>query len=295
MLEYSSGSKNRDFSKFDNMSTEELEEILRADSQLPDDVNSDTDAILYIMGVIAKREKEHPTGKFTDVHKAWKSFTDYYLPYSNDDKALYDFENGESKVNGQANLLPPSRPNKKSRVMRASLVAAVFSVLLLAGTVTAKAFGLDLWGTIAKWTMETFGYSMPGTTENPAGYISLQDALSKYGVTEPIAPSWIPEGYKLISVDVSETPVKTKFLATYKNNSDELIISVTKTLNRSLATFEKDANEVTMYVAGGIEHYIMTNNGRKRAVWIVDSYECAISGQITDDEIVRMIDSIYER
>ena len=37
----------RDFSKFDEMSTEELNEILRQDSQLPDGEDSDTDAILY--------------------------------------------------------------------------------------------------------------------------------------------------------------------------------------------------------------------------------------------------------
>ena len=48
----------RDFSKFDEMSTEELNEILRQDSQLPDGEDSDTDAILYIMGVIAKRNQE---------------------------------------------------------------------------------------------------------------------------------------------------------------------------------------------------------------------------------------------
>lgn len=40
----------RDFSKFDEMSTEELNEILRQDSQLPDGEDSDTDAILYIWG-----------------------------------------------------------------------------------------------------------------------------------------------------------------------------------------------------------------------------------------------------
>ena len=39
----------RDFSKFDEMSTEELNEILRQDSQLPDGEDSDTDAILYII------------------------------------------------------------------------------------------------------------------------------------------------------------------------------------------------------------------------------------------------------
>ena len=41
----------RDFSKFDEMSTEELNEILRQDSQLPDGEDSDTDAILHPRGV----------------------------------------------------------------------------------------------------------------------------------------------------------------------------------------------------------------------------------------------------
>jgi|AGTN01.1.fsa_nt_gi hypothetical protein len=67
-------SNRHDYSKFDNMSTEALEEILRLDSQLPDDEESNVDAILYITGVIEKREKEHPTGRFTDVQTAWASF-----------------------------------------------------------------------------------------------------------------------------------------------------------------------------------------------------------------------------
>ena len=58
----------RDFSKFDEMSTEELNEILRQDSQLPDGEDSDTDAILYIMGVIAKRNQELPSSDFRDVN-----------------------------------------------------------------------------------------------------------------------------------------------------------------------------------------------------------------------------------
>ena len=51
----------RDFSKFDEMSTEELNEILRQDSQLPDGEDSDTDAILYIMGAVSYTHLTLPT------------------------------------------------------------------------------------------------------------------------------------------------------------------------------------------------------------------------------------------
>ena len=83
-----SGNKHRDYSIFDNMSTETLEDILRADSQLPNGENSDVDAILYIMEVIAKREREAPTGRFTNVQDAWVSFDENYLPYTKDDRSI---------------------------------------------------------------------------------------------------------------------------------------------------------------------------------------------------------------
>jgi hypothetical protein len=73
-------SKQQNYSLFDSMSTEELETILQADAQFFDGNESNTDTILYIMEVIARRESEHPTGRLTDVKAAWKSFENNYLP-----------------------------------------------------------------------------------------------------------------------------------------------------------------------------------------------------------------------
>ena len=82
----------RNFSKFDEMSTEELNEILRQDSQLPDGEDSDTDAILYIMGVIAKRNQELPSSDFGDVNHAWSSFNKNYRFASSEGCSLFDFD-----------------------------------------------------------------------------------------------------------------------------------------------------------------------------------------------------------
>lgn len=90
---------NRDFSKFDEMSTEELNEILRQDSQLPDGEDSDTDAILYIMGVIAKRNQELPSSDFGDVNHAWSSFNKNYRFASSEGCSLFDFDD-EPQLNG---------------------------------------------------------------------------------------------------------------------------------------------------------------------------------------------------
>ena len=79
--------KNRvDYSKYDEMGTEALEEILRLDFQMSEEAESDIDAILYISEVIARREKNPP-----DVGAAWEQFNTKYRPYVTDGRSLYDF------------------------------------------------------------------------------------------------------------------------------------------------------------------------------------------------------------
>ena len=51
---------------------------------------------------------------------------------------------------------------------------------------------------------------------------------------------------------------------------------------------------MSVYERDGIEHYIMTNNRQINAVWTNKNYECSIGGDISEDELRKMIDSIYE-
>lgn len=141
----------RDFSKFDEMSTEELNEILRQDSQLPDGEDSDTDAILYIMGVIAKRNQELPSSDFGDVNHAWSSFNKNYRFASSEGCSLFDFDD-EPQLNGTSDktqiLRPAPRSNTRPRkwVLRTARILAAVIAVLLATSLTAYAFGFELWG-----------------------------------------------------------------------------------------------------------------------------------------------------
>lgn len=58
--------------------------------------------------------------------------------------------------------------------------------------------------------------------------------------------------------------------------------------------YEKDFDDPEIYKANGIDHYIMTNMGEFLTVWQVGSLEVSISGVPTREELVKMIDSIYE-
>ena len=67
-----------DLSKFDSMTTEELEEVLRLDAQAPEEQESDTEKILYIMEMLTERKRNNGhTGK--TALEAYESFKQYYL------------------------------------------------------------------------------------------------------------------------------------------------------------------------------------------------------------------------
>lgn len=69
--------QNRDFSKYDNMTTESLEEILRLDASAADGDATDTGLLIHIMEVLASREKSNSTGK--SALEAWESFQQDYM------------------------------------------------------------------------------------------------------------------------------------------------------------------------------------------------------------------------
>ena len=90
----------QDQSKFDNMSTAELNEYLRQDAERDD---SDLDDVLYIMEVLAKREKEENNDNLPDVRKAWASFQANYNTADNDGRPLHDFDD-EAEGKAEADI-----------------------------------------------------------------------------------------------------------------------------------------------------------------------------------------------
>jgi hypothetical protein len=277
------------------MRTEVLEEILHADSQLSNSEDSDMDTILYIMEVIAKREKEQPTGKFTDVHTAWSSFSEYYLPYLENDKSLYDDEEIKGKTDIKQIPLYKSSPSRKRRLqLRIACITIFVVVSLFTGTVTAKAFGFNLWSAVAEWTMDIFGFSQTDIqdTNNISEYDSMNEALNHYGIEKELAPTWFPKGYLFKSVIITETPKRTTFDATYKNQDAEILVTIISSIEPATSIYEKDDSDVVVYTVNEIKYYIMTNIKQTKVVWLTDNYECSITGVFSFDEAKIMIDSI---
>ena len=292
---------NRDFSRFDSMSTETLREILYQDSLLPEREGYDMDAILYILEVVNKREETEPTEKFTPVDDAWAQFNEHYRSNDCDGKSLYEFS---SECDPSVSTILPfptkehSKPRKSLRtLLRVGCTAAALLIVLFAGSLSAYAMGFDLWGAVAQWTKDTFGFS---TVAQPLEYNSIypagndpRDLLKEYKITEDLLPTWLPDGYEFVGIEVTETPTRKVFDVTYSNNSSEIAVSITVLTSSSIYTYEKDNFEVLTYLSGGIDHYIMQNNGKISTIWVNGSCECSIIGNISLDDIQKIIDSIY--
>ena len=138
--------RDSEFVKYDAMSTEELQQLLREDASKPVGEESDTDVLFYVMEVLAKRRKERNEGKSPE--EALESFKKHY--------------NTENEISSDSERVPAA-PKRSGigRWMKGLIAAAAVFAFVIGGSLTANAIGFDLWEVIAKWTQETFhlGYA----------------------------------------------------------------------------------------------------------------------------------------
>jgi len=273
----------QDFSKYDAMTSEELAQLLRLDSEAPEGNGLDIDTLLYITGVLAEREKtNNNTGK--TAQEAWISFQQHYMPSEEECLEIEEVKPVKSR---------------NPWVCRA-IAAAAAVVLIVAVPLTAKALNWEeIWTAVATWAKETFSFVREDQPEvdDPSNadtcqYTSLEQALSETKRQEGLVPKWIPDGFELEKIDVDETPMQRNYVALYTKNDIVLNICVRSYEGIDPERVESSENLIEVYDVGGIQYHIFKNYDQLRAVWITNSYECYISGEITIEEMKKMIDSI---
>jgi len=296
-----------DYSKFDTMPTNTLEEILRLDAQLPEGETPDPEAILYIMEVLAGRERESENN-IPDVERAWHIFNESYRPRSEDDTSRDEEDNEIEQKNPSKNaediqtspLKVKSRPGRRSRRfgVRMGFAAVLVVVMLAMGTVTASAFGYDLWTAFARWTGEVFGFH--NSIEQQGNYVDKQLNVLRYsmeerGITQKVLPNYLPEGYEVVSTQSWAEEEFIKFDCLLSNGEASIVLVYSLHLNDDYTMgFEKNLEDPEEYEVNGIIHYIMGNVDTYLIAWANEDVECKILGISSMEETKKIIDSIYE-
>ena len=270
---------NPDFSKYDSMSIGELEEILRADAQGPERDDSDVDEILYVMEVLAKKRLQNCIAGKTAL-EAYQEFQQHYLPMAEED----------------------SKPRRKSNVIPFRRIAAVAAclVLVFSLTTTANAFSFrDVWEAVVTWAQETFSFSMGVEVSEPKAdselmFDSLQAALTDDNLPSDMVPMWIPNEFTLTEVVVDRNPKQDTYIAIYDDEYTRLKICVQSFLINRPEQVEASGDLIEIYNNHGIDYHIFKNKQVIQAVWLTDTFECYISGEISMENLKLMIDSIVE-
>lgn len=241
------GNLPKDFSEFDHMSSEMLEQILRADAQKLDD-DSDLDAILYITGLLNERETKNccPKGK--------------------QKRPLVRFVAAVAAV---VCLLIAST---------SIAVAFGFDVRGIIATWTNDVFRFA--GTNVRNTNK-----VPAIPEDQGetDYADLETALIHFGMKNIKEPSVLPEAFALDYFDVLANEVGVTIYAEYLSVDGRDYISVCIRDHKGVpsATYEKTAHEVDVFRVEETVCYAFRNTEHETIVWVTDQYECCVNGTVS--------------
>ena len=286
--------RRRDFSIFDSMSTEELEDYL-ADSYMLPDEEVDMDAMVHVLGELKRRDNRDEAEKAAAIDAAWASFNRDYRPSAEDDA---DDPAGAVEAGREQETAQPSPvPRRRTAALRVLAAAAILIAALLCGSIVSYAAGYDLFGAVARWTRETFGFS------SSARYIEDQTypeqtsdlflMLIENDISEAVLPRYLPEGFSLVTTNLIQEDSSVMCLCLLSDGESSISLQYKAYIDRQIRTIhEKDLEEPELYATSFADFYIMTNMGKYKTVWLYENVECSISGVPSREELIRIIDSI---
>ena len=257
----------------EQMSTEQLDEMLQHELEKE---SVDESAVHLIMEVLEKRDQDMPVEINPQVATAWEK---YQMRASVQSRAKFSF---------------------RSWPMRIAAAVAVVIALTLAVPQSAEAEGF--WERLSRWTDSIFEFFAPGDemaeqeyvfkTDNP-GLQQVYDTVTAMGVTEPVVPMWLPDGYELVECKLSEFPSKTVIYARFKDGIGTISLDFAIRNAQSPRQYSKDEENAKTREIADIDHKILHNEEWWTAAWTRDRLECAIYIDCHEETLYKILMSIY--
>lgn len=255
------------------MPTSELDRQLQLELQKEE---PEEEVVLGIMRVLQEREENCTVEVTKDIQDAWNRYHE--------------------------KTVKPKKTTRKCKwFIRAAAVAVFgFVILSMPQTVGAESL-LDVF---FRWTESVFEFFVPEDeatnptveqmfqTEHP-GLQQVYDQLSEMGVTEPVVPMWLPEGFELTELEVIPVLGMEKIYAFFCSTDSSITLSYRMSADILPSKYEKEASGVEAYEPLDVCHLIIDNDENLMVTWTVDGVECAIITDIEKEEVYKLIDSIY--
>ena len=274
---------------YKKMSDEELQNTLRCEMLsvgAPDHTQ--------IEMILAEMERRGINEPIRSPEEAWTEFEEVYSG------KVSCYSDCASAISPHIEKLPSAPTRRRHHLKRKTLVLAAVISVMLASLLTVQAAGVDVFGAIARWTTELFSF---GKTEESRGLVvdgewpeidleqnqqftSLQEALDYYGVTEVVAPQWIPDEFDQESVSVEQNGIWLAFFAEYADeNGKMLVISYSSYVSEPPTYYEKSGSLLEIFEISGNTYYAFKNLNNYIIAWVTPHFECCISAPLNSTDM----------
>ena len=255
------------YSYFNSLTTSELKNLITSDFY-SENASMDTDELYAILQILEERESD---SKY-DPQNLWKSFTDHYLPLAKSKISLY-----ESFCHYKT---------MRSKRLVIFIILIVF-VVAISATGIAKKFMNALPISTAKYFDSHEEVTLLSKED-------LQELFELSTLPEHIVPTWLPPELVLTDKASCKNSSYEYIHLHYDNptNTEYLNLSISYLKTDVASYYEKDDTPVEIYIKDNVNFYIMKNIDDIVVVWKVDNFECHLSGTISREEIMKIIDSI---
>ena len=273
--------------EYESMTVEELEQQLREaffyTDQIDEPLMEDLEQICEAL------DKKKPLEDLDTVEEYWKRFTKYYAGDMLSIGIQNDTKQTEAPTTWQ-HREPKVKTRDYHKALRVALIAAVIIALLAGATCVAAAFGYNLWGWIPVWDADELHFV--SETQEPVLASTISTALKQLGIDEPLYPTWLPDGFVLIESKIDTKPLI--FHETYSKEGQYITITVSSTDWSGETSYQKETGSPMEYYVGNTVHYVFCNTNSVQAVWYTENYSVAIAGNVSEEEMTEIINSVYE-
>ena len=213
------------------------------------------------------------------------------------DESYERFKARVGKMNAAINPLESApaasaKPKPRHTALRTALVAVIAAACLLSCMVVVQAAGLDVFGSIARWTDSLFGFGAigePAASPSPTG---TQEVTVEY--IETLLPT-VPDGFVMGEPVVFEDDVSggIEYCVSFISEANYITFSAVEQYNDSMSEYQKDYQDVRIIHIDGQNFYLFMNNGYASAAWRLSNLECNINSDLALEELTQIIVNSY--
>jgi hypothetical protein len=249
---------------FDDMDTRQLEQLLR-DDLLAEKPLLEERELRYITELLARR-KPSPA-----LLPAWNNFQNHYM---------------------QTSLLLEDRDRRRLHWQRLTAAAAALVLILTLPVASLALVSNHSGGYRASWDTTSFHFHWKRNAIPDRDQWQLASASAKELQEAGLYPTWIPYGFvpntynSGIDLDVEH------YRDGYINEDATFRISLYEVDPKQTRSWSVDGETVQVYQHNNIKFYLFRHGEQAGACWVKAGLECSIEGDLSEEQIKKMIHSL---